>query len=116
MRYLSAQIEAGAETVMLFDSWAGILSPSQFRQHVIGPTQTIVNALRQAHPAVPVIGFPRLAGLLVGEYATATRVDGIGLDTSMDLESCRRVDAAAHGIAGQSGSVGVGRRRAGVAA
>jgi uroporphyrinogen decarboxylase len=85
VRYLSAQIEAGAETVMLFDSWAGILSPSQFRQHVIGPTQTIVNALRQAHPAVPVIGFPRLAGLLVGEYATATRVDGIGLDTSMDL-------------------------------
>ena len=34
---------------------------------------------------MPVVGFPRLAGLLVGEYATATRVDGIGLDTSMDL-------------------------------
>ena len=43
------------------------------------------DALRQRHPAVPIIGFPRLAGLLIGEYVTATRVDGIGLDTSMDL-------------------------------
>jgi uroporphyrinogen decarboxylase len=83
--YLSAQIDAGAETVMLFDSWAGILSPGQFRRHVIGPTQAIVAALRRRHPTVPVIGFPRLAGLLVGEYAAATRVDGVGLDTSMDI-------------------------------
>ena len=72
---------------MLFDTWAGLLSPAQFRRHVISPTQTIVAALRQRHPTVPIIGFPRLAGLLVGEYAAATRVDGIGLDTSMDLAS-----------------------------
>ena len=70
---------------MLFDSWAGILSPAQFRRHVIGPTRAIVAALRQRHPAVPIIGFPRLAGLLIGEYAAATGVDGVGLDTSMDL-------------------------------
>jgi uroporphyrinogen decarboxylase len=91
VRYLSAQIEAGAEAVMLFDSWAGILPPSQFRRHVIEPTRTIVNALRQVHPTVPVIGFPRLAGLLAGEYATATRIDGIGLDTSMDLSLAARL-------------------------
>jgi uroporphyrinogen decarboxylase len=83
--YLSAQIDAGAETVMLFDTWAGILSPSQFRRHVIDPAQAIASALRQRHPAVPIIGFPRLAGLLIGDYVTATRVDGIGLDTSMDM-------------------------------
>jgi uroporphyrinogen decarboxylase len=83
--YLSAQIDAGAETVMLFDSWAGILSPEQFRRHVIGPTRAIVAALRQRHPAVPIIGFPRLAGLLIGEYAAATGVNGVGLDTSIDL-------------------------------
>jgi uroporphyrinogen decarboxylase len=83
--YLAAQIEAGAEAVMLFDSWAGILSPTLFRRHVIAPTQTIVGALRQLHPTVPVIGFPRLAGLLVGQYAAGTDIDGIGLDTSMDL-------------------------------
>jgi uroporphyrinogen decarboxylase len=83
--YLAAQIEAGAEVVMLFDSWAGILSPSQFHRHVVRPTQAIVTALRQRFPAVPIIGFPRLAGLLVGDYAAATGVSAVGLDTSMDL-------------------------------
>ncbi len=83
--YLLAQIDAGAEAVMLFDTWAGLLPPAQFRRHVVEPTQAIVSALRQRHPAVPVIGFPRLAGLLIGDYAAATQVDGIGLDTSMDV-------------------------------
>jgi uroporphyrinogen decarboxylase len=40
---------------------------------------------------VPVIGFPRLAGLLIGEYATVTGVNGIGLDTSMDLRQAARL-------------------------
>jgi uroporphyrinogen decarboxylase len=88
--YLAAQIEAGAEVVMLFDSWAGILSPSQFQRHVIQPTQTIITALRQRFPTVPIIGFPRLAGLLVGDYATATRVNGVGLDTSMSIGLARK--------------------------
>ncbi len=83
--YLSAQIDAGAETVMLFDTWAGILSSGQFRRHVIEPARTIVDALRRRHPGVPIIGFPRLAGLLLGDYVTATRVDCIGLDTSTDM-------------------------------
>jgi uroporphyrinogen decarboxylase len=83
--YLAAQVAAGAEAVMLFDTWAGILSPSLFRQHVIVPAQAITSALRRLHPGVPIIGFPRLAGLLLGEYATATGVDAVGLDTSMDL-------------------------------
>ena len=89
--YLSAQIDAGAEAVMLFDTWAGILSPRLFRRHVIEPTRIIVSALRQRHSNVPVIGFPRLAGLMVGEYAAVTGVDGIGLDTSVDLRLATRV-------------------------
>ncbi len=89
--YLAAQIEAGAEAIMLFDTWAGILSPSLFRQHVIAPAQAIVSALRRLHPDVPIIGFPRLAGLLAGEYATATGVNAIGLDTSMDLTLAGRI-------------------------
>jgi len=82
--YLSAQVEAGAEALMLFDSWAGVLSPSLFRRYVIAPATRIVAALQLRHPNVPVIGFPRLAGLMVGEYA-ATGVQAIGMDTSMDL-------------------------------
>ncbi len=87
--YLSAQIEAGAEAVMLFDSWAGVLSPAQFRAHVIQPTLQIVDELRRKHPGVPVIGFPRLAGLLIGEYVHATGVRAVGLDTGMDLGLAR---------------------------
>jgi uroporphyrinogen decarboxylase len=91
IHYLSAQIDAGAEVVMLFDTWAGILSPSLFRRHVIEPTRTILGTLRQRYPGVPVVGFPRLAGLMVGEYAATTGVDGIGLDTSMDLRLAAQV-------------------------
>jgi uroporphyrinogen decarboxylase len=83
--YLSAQIEAGAETVMLFDSWAGVLAPSRFRRYVIEPAQKIVAALRERHPDVPVIGFPRMAGLSVAAYAHETGVNAVGLDTAMDL-------------------------------
>jgi uroporphyrinogen decarboxylase len=87
--YLSAQIAAGAEAVMLFDSWAGVLSPGQFREHVVRPTHTIVQEIRRRHPGVPVVGFPRLAGLLIGEYVQATGVDAVGLDTGMDVTLAR---------------------------
>ncbi len=83
--YLSAQAEAGAETLMLFDSWAGVLAPEPFRRYVIEPTRRIVSALRERHPYVPVIGFPRMAGLSVEAYARETGVNAVGLDTSMDL-------------------------------
>ena len=82
--YLAAQIEAGAETVMLFESWGGILPPSLFRSHVIAPARRICTALRQRFPGVKLIGFPRLAGALIGEYAAATGVDAVGMDTATD--------------------------------
>lgn len=80
--YLSAQIEAGAEVIMLFDTWAGILPPSQFRAHVIRPTCEIVATMRQRYPDVPIIGFPRLVGTLLGEYAVQTAVQAVGMDTA----------------------------------
>jgi uroporphyrinogen decarboxylase len=85
--YLAAQIEAGAEALMLFDSWAGNLVPSQFRRYVIEPTQRIAATLHQRFPHIPMIGFPRMAGLAVESYALETGVNGIGLDTAMDLPS-----------------------------
>jgi uroporphyrinogen decarboxylase len=83
--YLSAQIEAGAEAVMLFDTWAGLLPPLEFASHVIAPTAVIVDALNRRFPDVPVLGFPRLAGMYAGSYAEETGVDGVGLDTGTDL-------------------------------
>ena len=83
--YLSAQVGAGAEVLMLFDSWSGVLSPTLFRRLVIAPTRRIVAELRQRHPHVPIIGFPRLAGVMVGEYARDTGVNAVALDTGADI-------------------------------
>ena len=82
--YLCGQIEAGAEVVQLFDSWAGSLSPAQFEQWVIGPTARIAAAVRERHPDVPVIGFPKGAGGKLGGYARETGVSAIGLDETVD--------------------------------
>jgi uroporphyrinogen decarboxylase len=79
--YLVAQAEAGADVLMLFDSWAGILPPAEFARWVVAPTKRIVDALRQRCPGVRLIGFPRLAGTMLGAYA-ATGVDCVGLDTA----------------------------------
>ena len=83
--YLVAQVEAGAEAVMLFDSWAGVLAPDLFRAHVVAPLRRIVAAVKARFPAVPVIGFPRMAGLMLGACARDTGVDGLGVDTAADL-------------------------------
>jgi len=92
--YLAAQIDAGVEAVMLFDTWAGLLPPSQFRTYVERPTREIVAAVRNNYPDVPVIGFPRLAGVLLGEYAADTKVWAVGMDTATDpVEAIRRVPA-----------------------
>jgi uroporphyrinogen decarboxylase len=80
-KFLAAQIEAGAEVVQLFDTWAGVLPETAFGRWVIEPTRSIVAALKQRFPDHPVIGFPRGAGLLYERYITETGVDGIGLDT-----------------------------------
>jgi len=82
--YLSGQINAGVEAVQLFDSWAGTLSPAQFEQWVIAPTARIVAAVKTAHPAVPVIGFPKGAGGKLPAYARETGVDALGLDETVD--------------------------------
>jgi uroporphyrinogen decarboxylase len=86
VEYLSGQIEAGADLVQIFDSWAGSLPEDQFRQWVIAPTRRLVARLKQRHPEVPVIGFPRGAGLLVRDYAAETGVDGVSCDTVMPLK------------------------------
>jgi uroporphyrinogen decarboxylase len=62
-----------------------VLAPSQFRRYVIEPTRRIVAALRKQFPDLPVIGFPRMAGLSVAAYAHETGVNAVGLDTAMDL-------------------------------
>src|SRR5207302_75749 len=87
--YLSGQIAAGADAVQLFDSWAGTLSEPGFARWVIEPTRRITTQLKQRFPAIPVIGFPRGAGLLYERYAAEAGVDAVGLDTTVPLNFAR---------------------------
>jgi uroporphyrinogen decarboxylase len=82
--YLTGQIDAGAEAIQLFDSWAGSLSPGQFEQWVIAPTARLVMKLRERHPDVPVIGFPKGAGGKLAAYARETGISALGLDETVD--------------------------------
>lgn len=84
--YLDAQVAAGAEIIQLFDSWAGVLSEREFERWAVGPVKTIVTALKQRHPGLKVIGFPRAAGVLTRDYAVRTGVDAVGIDWTIPLD------------------------------
>ncbi len=87
--YLAGQIEAGAEVIQLFDSCAGILPGAEFERWIVAPTKRIVGALHLRFPKVPIIGFPRGAGLLCERYFSATGVTALGLDTTVPLSAAR---------------------------
>jgi uroporphyrinogen decarboxylase len=84
VEYLMGQVNAGAEAVQLFDSWAGSLAPAEFERWVIAPNAAIVKALKSRAPHIPVIGFPKGAGEKLATYAVETGVDAIGLDETID--------------------------------
>jgi len=81
--YLDQQVKAGADCLMVFDTWAGTLPDDEFDRWVVAPTRTIRAALRERHPEVPMIGFPRGAGATAVWYVAETGVEGIGCDTAM---------------------------------
>ena len=98
--YLLRQAEAGADVVMLFDSWAGVLTASQLRRYVIEPTRRIVAILNEARPGLKVIGFPRLAGSLLAEYAAVTGVQAVGVDTGTDPAIAAKTVSASVAVQG----------------
>jgi len=84
--HLIRQIDAGADAVQIFDSWASGLNDSLYRQVVVEPTKKIVKAVRTARPGAKIIGFPRAATLAGYEiYVQATGVDAVSLDTSAPM-------------------------------
>lgn len=84
--YLSAQVEAGAEALQLFDSWAGVLPPSEFHRWCVRPLKTIVTSVKKNHPEIPIIAFPRGAGVLYRHFVEFVPVDGVSLDTSVPAD------------------------------
>lgn len=89
VEYLARQFAAGVEAVQIFDSWAGILPPDEFRKWCIEPVAQIVAALRKRVPGAKVIGFPRGAGSKLQRYLPAVAVDAVGLDWMVELGFAR---------------------------
>jgi uroporphyrinogen decarboxylase len=83
--YLSGQVAAGADVVQIFDSWAGSLAEDQLGRWVIDPTRRMIARLKQRHPQVPVIGFPRGIGSMTKAYALETGVDALSCDSATPL-------------------------------
>jgi len=89
-QYLIRQVEAGADVLQLFDSWAGVWPTDQLRRWCLDPMRQILSRVKEAHPDVPIILFPRGAGLLYRDFATESGADGLALDTTMPLRWSRR--------------------------
>ena len=83
--YLISQIRAGADVVQLFDSWSGLLPEPYFTRWAITPAKEICRRIKKEFPYVPIIGFPRGAGMLYKSYAFFAGVDGIGIDTQTPM-------------------------------
>jgi uroporphyrinogen decarboxylase len=88
--YLCLQVQAGADALQIFDTWAGSLAEQEFDRWVIAPTRAIVEGVTARYPKIPILGFPRGAGSSAFNYAEATGVQGISCDTAMPLAEIRR--------------------------
>ena len=84
--YLLMQIEAGAEVVKIFDSWAGSLPGAAFQKYSLEPARRITAVLKAKYPDTPIIGFPREAGDGYIGFAKVTGVDCVALDNSVTPE------------------------------
>lgn len=92
--YLIRQIDAGADTVQIFDSWAGVLDEDRFERLCVEPVRRMVKHVKESHPDVPIIGFPKGAGPLYESYREETGVDAIGLDWTVPMHVAKRLQQA----------------------
>ncbi|MCO6188005.1 uroporphyrinogen decarboxylase [Rhizobium sp. L1K21] len=83
--YLIRQIDAGADAVQIFDSWAGVLGEVEFDAFAVKPVRRMVDRIRAARPGAKIIAFAKGAGLLLRDYRAGTDADAIGLDWSVPL-------------------------------
>lgn len=87
--YLVRQLRAGVDAVQIFDTWAGVLPPDQFRRWSIEPTARIIAAVRKDIPDAKIIGFPRGAGTMLERYVSTLPVNAVGLDWMIDKSFAR---------------------------
>jgi uroporphyrinogen decarboxylase len=87
--YLIKQIEAGAEVVQLFESWAGAVGGDAFQKYIIEPNKKIIANIRTVYPDVPIIGFPKAASFYLKDYMNQTGITALGCDFTLPLEYIR---------------------------
>ena len=87
-------MDAGADAVQVFDSWSGVLDEAAFQRWCVKPVARLVKRFRERHADVPVIGFPRGAGLAYETYRQLTGVTALGLDWMVPFEQAKRLQAA----------------------
>lgn len=92
--HLCDQIEAGADCVQLFESWASALAEPEFHRFVIEPNRKIVDGVRARFPDVPIIGFPRAAGPMIEDYVFRTGVTAVSLDTGVPMKQAQSLQAS----------------------
>jgi uroporphyrinogen decarboxylase len=83
--YLIRQIDAGADAVQIFDSWAGVLGEAEFEAYAARPVARMIEIIRNQRPKAKIIAFAKGAGLQLKTYRQKTRADAIGLDWSVPL-------------------------------
>jgi uroporphyrinogen decarboxylase len=83
--YLIRQLDAGADAVQIFDSWAGVLGEDEFSAFAAEPVRRIVDQVRAQRPGAKIIAFAKGAGTLLKTYRQDTQADAIGLDWSVPL-------------------------------
>ena len=83
VEYLIEQVKRGAEVIQLFDTWAGLLPAGAFERWCITPTRTVIERFKTAWPDVPVIGYPRGAGVMLTEFVEGARVDAVSIDSGV---------------------------------
>ncbi len=83
--YLIAQIDAGAEALQVFESWAGTIPSNHVEAHSLVPIERIIKHVHKHAPSIPIIVFPRGAGANYARYATETGATGISLDSHTPL-------------------------------
>ena len=87
--YLIKQLDAGAECLQIFDTWAGALPPEEFERWCVQPTKKLVAAVRSKKPGTKFIGFPRGAGQGIPRYVDETGVNAVSLETAIDRTFAR---------------------------
>ncbi|MGR9206754.1 uroporphyrinogen decarboxylase [Rhizobium leguminosarum] len=83
--YLVAQIDAGADAVQIFDSWAGVLGEKEFEAFAIRPVARMIASVKSQRPHARIIAFAKGAGYQLKTYRQKTGADAIGLDWSVPL-------------------------------